>query len=411
MQPSSGSPTPLPQLQPPLRGPARPPGSDLEFIARSMRRFIVIAVIAIVVLALLWALKAALTPLAIAFLFAYLLDPVIDRIESWGVPRRLAILMLLGTVVAVLIGSLLGLIPMLQRDIAALVEQMPVYLERLREQIPLVERRFGIHLPRTLNEVLQSVNSGEVALPLDAMRTLLGQLILYATGTIAAFIGFLVIPILAYYALVEFDKIVPKVASWFPPRHRERWVAQVRMVDHLVSSFVRGQLLVAGCLGLLYAIGFSWIGIDLAVGVGLLAGAMALVPYLGNVVAVSAASILCLLKFGIDGHLAAVVGWYVFVQILEGFVLTPRIVGQSVGLHPAAVIVALLIGGDLFGFFGLLIAVPLAAVVKVFAGELLEQYQESALYGDQAALPELRAPEPLPETTRTGGERGQDVRM
>jgi predicted PurR-regulated permease PerM len=313
---------------------------------------------------------------------------VIDRIEGLGVPRRLAILLLIGSAGAILIASLLGLIPMLQRDIAALVEQLPGYLERIREQVPAVEQRFGIQLPRTLDEVLQRVTSGEIALPLDGIRTLLGQLILYATGTISAFIGFLVIPILAYYALVEFDNIVPKVTTWFPPRHRERWIAHVRMVDHLVSSFVRGQLAVAGCLGVLYAVGFSWIGIDLAVGVGLLAGAMALVPYLGNVVAVSLASVLCLLKFGVDGHLAAVVGWYVLVQILEGFVLTPRIVGQSVGLHPAAVIVALLIGGDLFGFFGLLIAVPLAAVVKVFAGELFEQYQESALYTEHAALPE-----------------------
>ena len=110
---------------------------------------------------------------------------------------------------------------------------------------------------------------------------------------------------------------------------------------------MRGQLLVAACLGVLYAVGFSAIGIDLAIGVGLLAGAMAVIPYLGSIVALGTATVLCVLKFGFDGHLLAVVGWYAVVQNLEGFVLTPRIVGSSVGLHPAAVIVALLIGGDL----------------------------------------------------------------
>ena len=160
---------------------------------------------------------------------------------------------------------------------------------------------------------------------------------------------------------------------------------KVRTVDRLVSGFLRGQLLVAATLGVLYAIGFGVIGIDLAIGVGLLAGALALVPYLGNVVAVAAASALCVLEFGIDWHLAAVLGWYAFCQNLEGFVLTPRIVGGSVGLHPALVIVALLIGGDLFGFLGLLIAVPAAAVVKVFVAELLELYSGSQLFGDETA--------------------------
>jgi predicted PurR-regulated permease PerM len=165
-----------------------------------------------------------------------------------------------------------------------------------------------------------------------------------------------------------------------PPRHRRYVFDRVRRIDALVSGFLRGQLLVAATLGLLYAVGFQLIGVDLAIGVGLLAGAMALVPYLGNIVALGTAGTLCILEFGFDAHLLAVLGWYVVVQNLEGFVLTPRIVGHRVGLHPAVVIVALLIGGDLFGFLGLLIAVPAAAVVKVFTDDALEAYRESGLF-------------------------------
>ena len=141
------------------------------------------------------------------------------------------------------------------------------------------------------------------------------------------------------------------------------------------------------------------IGVDLAIGVGLLAGVLALVPYLGSAVALATASLLCVLEFGFGWHLVAVLGWYVAVQNLESFVLTPRIVGGSVGLHPAAVIVALLIGGDLFGFLGLLIAVPAAAVVKVFVDELLEVYRRSALLrgGEHSAPPgEPAAPDGEP---------------
>jgi len=166
-----------------------------------------------------------------------------------------------------------------------------------------------------------------------------------------------------------------------PPRHRDEVVEKATTIDRLVSGFLRGQLTVALCLGVLYAVGFSLIGIDLAVGVGLLAGVMALVPYLGNVVALCTAGLLCALEFGVDFHLLLVVGWFAVVQNLEGFVLTPRIVGHSVGLHPAFVIVALLIGADLFGFVGLLIAVPLAAVVKVFVGDALSAWRRSSLFG------------------------------
>jgi predicted PurR-regulated permease PerM len=144
---------------------------------------------------------------------------------------------------------------------------------------------------------------------------------------------------------------------------------------------------VAIVLGVLYAAGFAVIGIDLAIGVGVVSGLLAVIPYLGSLIALVSASVLCILQFGIDWHLAAVVGWYAVVQNFEGFVLTPRIVGQSVGLHPGAVIVALLIGADLFGFLGLLIAVPAAAVVKVFADELFEIYRSSSLFSNEDPTP------------------------
>jgi len=364
------------------------PDSDRDFLARSARRAVVAAVVLIVVLALLWVLKAALTPLAAAFVMAYLLDPLIDRFEARGVRRSFAIFLLLGLVGLGVIGGILILLPKLQAEVAALARNMPGYLERLATVVlPQIETRVGIQLPHTFDDVISLVRSGEIPLPLEAMRDLLAKAVSTVFGSFSSLIGLLVIPVLAYYLLVDFDSYVARLGHWIPPRQRSYVVEKVRTVDRLVSGFLRGQLLVATVLGVLYAVGFAVIGIDLAIGVGIVAGALAVIPYLGSIIALLSASVLCILQFGIDWHLGAVVGWYAVVQNFEGFVLTPRIVGQSVGLHPAVVIVALLIGGDLFGFLGLLIAVPAAAVAKVFADELFEIYRSSSLFAEEDPTP------------------------
>jgi len=364
--------------------------ADRDFLARTARRAIVGGIVLAVVLLLLRVLQAALTPLAAAFVIAYLLDPVIDRFEARRVSRAVAIFVLIGLVGAAFLAGLLVVLPKMQREIAGVAERMPGYLERLTTVvIPQIETRLGVQLPHTIADVIARVRAGEIPLPVDEVRKMLAQTLSAVFGTVSSLVGLLVIPILAYYLLVEFDDIVARMALWVPPRHREYVVEKARTVDRLISGFLRGQLLVAMLLGLLYAIGFSVIGVDLAIGVGMLAGALALVPYLGSATALATASILVVLQYGIDWHLGAVFGWYVAVQAIEGFVLTPRIVGHSVGLHPAVVIVALLIGGDLFGFLGLLVAVPGAAVVKVFVEELFALYRNSSLFDEDRQTPAI----------------------
>lgn len=365
--------------------------TDRAFIERSLRVAIVAAAAVASVLGLLWVLKGALTPLVSALLLAYLFDPVIDRFEARRVRRGLAVVIVVLVLGGVVVGFLAFLLPRVIAEMAILGQELPVYLERVLVQlIPRFEETTGVAVPRTVEELLQRVRSGELQLPLDTLRGLLQQLLGFVTGTVSGLIGLLVVPVLAYYCLVEFDALKPRALSLVPMRHRAWVTEKARTVDTLVSGFLRGQLIVATTLGVLYAVGFALIGIDLAVGVGLLAGALALVPYLGNVVAVLSATVLCVLKFGVDVHLALVLGWYAIVQNLEGFVLTPRIVGGSVGLHPALVIVALLIGGDLFGFLGLLVAVPLAAVAKVFVEDAFDAYRATSLYREGGA------PEPAP---------------
>jgi predicted PurR-regulated permease PerM len=370
----------------PTGAPREPQGStgqvDRDFVARALRQGIVIAVVAAALFALLFVLKAALTPLAAAFVTAYLLDPLIDRLERLGVGRRRAILLVLGVLGVVAGAFLFFVVPSLVGEIYGLAQRLPGYLERLVvDGVPALERRFGVELPKTLEDILANLRGAESVL-LARLGDVLQATLATVTGTLSAIVGLLVVPILAFYLLADFDEILRRSADWIPPRRRAYVVEKARTANRLISAFLRGQLTVAAALGVLYAVGFSVIGIDLAVGVGLVGGALSLVPYLGGAVAVVASSVLAILEFGFDWHLAAALGWYVVVQSFEGFVLTPRIVGESVGLHPGVVIVALLIGGDLFGFLGLLVAVPLAAVVKVFVDEGLGLYRGSSFFDD-----------------------------
>jgi predicted PurR-regulated permease PerM len=269
------------------------PESDRDFVARAARRAIVVAVATALLFGLFFVMKGALTPLAAAFVIAYLLDPLIDRFQRRGVGRSIAIFLLLALVGGGLLGGILFVLPKLQREVSGLAERMPGYLDHLvKVAIPSIEQRFGLALPHTFEALIGSVRSGEIPLPLEALRKLLTGALATLTGSLGTLVGLLVIPILAYYLLVEFDTIVAGVGRWVPPRLREYAFDKAHTVDRLISGFLRGQLLVAATLGALYAIGFGVIGIDLALGVGIVAGILALVPYLGGAVALSTATAL-----------------------------------------------------------------------------------------------------------------------
>jgi len=355
--------------------------ADREFIQRSIRFAIIGFVTLVVLFSLLWVLKSALTPLAAAFVLAYVLDPVIDRFEARNVPRPVAVFVLVGISAIVLLAMALFLLPTIASEIVGISERLPGYIESTAASLgPLVEKWFGIKLPGSIREGIAELGSGKFGISMDSVRHVLLGAVQSLTQTLGAIVGLLVVPVIAYYALIEFDRVQRWFLSLIPPRFQSTVSRKASTINQLISGFIRGQLIVCATLGTLYAIGFSVIGVDFAVAIGLLSGLLAIIPYVGSATALLCASTMSILQFGFDVHLALVVGWYALIQFLEGMVLTPRIVGQSVGLHPVAVIVGLLIGGDLLGFLGLIVAVPLTAVVQVFVRDILAAYRESALY-------------------------------
>jgi predicted PurR-regulated permease PerM len=190
------------------------------------------------------------------------------------------------------------------------------------------------------------------------------------------------IPVFAFYLLRDFDLITERVDHLIPRRLRPAFRARFTEIDQVLSAFIRGQLMVAGILVVLYAIGLSLVGLPLALVIALFAGLGNMVPYVGTTIGVSLATLMVLLDWQGLGHLAAIYGVFVGVQFLEGWVITPRVVGESVASRPLAVIIAILVFGELFGFVGILVAVPLAAVLKILIRVAIDEYRASELYAD-----------------------------
>jgi predicted PurR-regulated permease PerM len=333
--------------------------------------------------ALLYALRGVLTPVLVAFALAYLLDPLVDRLQAWGVPRVAGILLLLVVALSALVLGLLWVAPAIVRDVAALVSELPQAVSRLLENIqPWLAAR-GIELPRSGNEALSALEQNVQDLVPDAVglaKSALGLVLGGTASAVGAVIGAVIVPVLAFHLLRDFDDIVAAIVELIPARHRERAVMLGRDVNQVLGQFVRGQLTVMAILAVLYGGGYSLVGVRLAIPIGLIAGLFSFIPYVGSGLSLALALLMTVLHFHGLPQVVLVFVVYASVQVLEGFVITPRIVGEKLGLSSVWVLLALMAGGELFGFLGVMLALPAAAVVKVFAMHGLRRYRTSVLY-------------------------------
>jgi predicted PurR-regulated permease PerM len=332
----------------------------------------------------LYYLKSILILLLISFILAYLLDPVVDFFEKRKIPRAGAIFLLLIFVLIVLSLVFLSIGPTIQKEIGGLQDSLPQYSETLQERvIPGIEKTFNIKFPATLQEGLAEIINGVRGLPSASIKPFTSIITRVFSSTLSfllSLLGLVIMPLLSFYFLRDIDRIKQTVSSYFPLKYRDKLIDRFQEIDRVLAGFIRGQLTVCVILAALYSIGLVLVGIDLAVVIGILSGIAAIVPYLGTIVGIVLASAMCVLKFGFDLHLLGVLGCFALVQVLEGSLITPRIVGKKVGLHPVWVIIAVLIGGEFFGFLGILLAVPAAAVLNVAFKSALETYRKSSLY-------------------------------
>jgi predicted PurR-regulated permease PerM len=330
-------------------------------------------------------LRDVLTPIFLAFSLAYLLDPLVDRLEAWKVPRPAGIaIVLIGVLGAVAL--FLGLVvPGIAADVAGVIRELPTQLAALWARLmPWLEQR-GIEVPHSTAEWIERLN----ALASEAASTILGPAgnalgsllggTLSVLGSVAAA---LVVVVLAVYLLNDFDRITAGLKELIPLRWRGTVTHYARDIDQMLSHFLRGQLTVMAILAVLYGGAYALLGVRLAVPIGIIAGILNFIPYLGSGFALVAGLLMSLLDGWHFWQLIGVVLAYTAVQTLEGFVITPRIVGHTVGLSEIWVLVALFVGAELFGFLGVLLAVPAAAVVKIFVAPALRYYRRTALFRD-----------------------------
>jgi len=332
----------------------------------------------------LYLLRDVLAPVFLALVLAYLIDPVIDRFEKRRIPRTPAIFLFLLAVLVAIVLIVLILIPMVQKEVGAVVDSMPAYSQRLREwAVPRLQKVAGQKLPTTLDEAVNEISANIQNISPDILKPFASILKKIFSNTLYIILGLLnlvVVPVFTFYFLRDFDRMKSHAADMIPLAYRDWTVGKFKQVDETLGAFFRGQLTVCTLLAAGYSVGLLITGIDMAVVIGVTSGYLFIVPYLGTIFGIVAASLMALLKFHDFWHVFEV--WCVFgvVQLCEAYLLTPRIVGNKVGLNPVMVVLALLIGGSLFGFLGILLAVPVAAVLKIFASDLINYYRSSELF-------------------------------
>ena len=333
-----------------------------------------------VFLVALYLLRGVLLPFVAGMAVAYLLDPVCDRLEAWGLSRTLATTVLTVLFLVVAVAAVVLLIPVLAGQVASLLERVPDLIEALRG---LSTRLLAIVEARVDPAMIERIE-GAVAGSADRLvawgTKFLGQVISGGVA-LANLISLLVItPVVAFYLLRDWDRIVARIDAWLPREHAETIRERVREVDRTLAGFLRGQGTVCLILGLFYAIALSIAGLDFGLVVGLVAGLLSFIPYVGAIIGLVLSVGLALLQFDDWLRVAIVAGIFFVGQAVEGNFLTPKLVGESVGLHPVWIIFGLLAGGALFGFVGVLLAIPAAAVIGVGVRFALDRYLQSPYY-------------------------------
>ena len=325
--------------------------------------------------------RRVLTPFFIAFALAYLLDPVTDRLESLKISRTFSVLVLMAGVFSLVTGIGLLIFPLLKLQAEHLVSNLPDYIAIMQEWMyPLLgvvgepEKIQGI-----LNRELLKV--GE--LPLKVISSITSIL----WGSVAGLFSFIlllanlvIIPVVMFYLLRDYDLINKKMLSFVPARSREQVLSLIKEIDGVLAGFVRGQLMVGLIMAGLYSIGLFFCGTPMSLFIGLLAGLASLVPYLGLVFGFVPAAILTFMQTQDWMLVFGVVGVFAVVQGLEGMIITPRIVGEKIGLHPVAIILAVLLGAEFFGLVGVIVSVPVAAALNVLFTHGLNEYKSSSFY-------------------------------
>lgn len=334
----------------------------------------------VVALLLVYLLAPVLTPFLVAGTIAYLFDPLVNRLQKLKLSRTVAAIIVFLIMATILVLMLLIFIPLLQQQVINFIDKVPDMLAWLQGTLfPWLNQHLGLalnfdaeHLKKALPNDLKQASS---------MFNSVWHTVFKSGKTLFIWIAnLLLIPVVLFYLLRDWPKLLTGLQSLVPRRNERTITALFHECNDVLGAFIRGQLLVMLALGLMYSVGLTIVGLNTSFLIGLTAGLLSIVPYLGFIVGIGAALIAATFQFHDVLHCVYVIIVFVISQSVEGSVLTPNLVGDRIGLHPVAVIFAVLAGGQLFGFLGILLALPVAAVSMVFLRHFRERYIQSRLY-------------------------------
>jgi predicted PurR-regulated permease PerM len=337
---------------------------------------------ALVLLALvLWLLEPILLPFVAGMVLAYLLDPVTNRLQRLGISRLIAALAVIGLFVLAFVLLILIIVPILGGQLAAFIEKIPEYVGRVQTLLadpshPWLRRLVGDNFTGADKSVGGLVSQGA-----GWLAAFLKSLWSGGQALISIFSLVVVTPVVAFYLIYDWPRLIQSVDAWVPLPQRETVRQLAREIDAAIAGFLRGQTGVCLILGSYYAVTLSLIGLNFGLLIGLLSGLISFIPFVGSMTGLVLALGVAVAQFWPDWTMILIVlGTFLFGQFIEGNVLSPKLVGQSVGLHPVWLMFALFAFGYLFGFVGLLLSVPLAAATGVLCRFALRRYLESPLY-------------------------------
>lgn len=331
--------------------------------------------IAGLVLVLIYYLSPILTPFLLGAIIAYLANPLVKRLEKYRIPHLLSVILIFIFVICAFLLVILMVYPLIQKQILAFIEVLPQIINYLESSvIPWLKEFIDYETLKTT--VTTSVSKA---------GWIFQTLVISGYTLIEWVINLVLTPVVMFYLLRDWDKLIDGIYSLLPRSIRPTVVDLTKQCDEVLGAFFRGQLLVMLALSAIYGVGLTLIGLKVGLVIGIVGGILSIVPYLGSIFVLVTASITALVQFG-DWHIVLwVLAVYLIGQGIEGYVLAPYLIGERIGLHPVAVIFAVMAGGTLFGFFGVLLALPVAAIIMVLLRHLKKQYHASRYYKEVPA--------------------------
>lgn len=333
------------------------------------------------VIVFFWLFQPILAPFIVGFAVAYLLNPIVAKLETKKIPRWLSALFILGLFFIIIIISLLFAVPILVREMIEFVKLMPMAFVTVQDwfvaKFPMIE------VPQSFDDVKNmdaAAISDKLGSVFEFSKNIVGNI--FKSGmAIIGFLTFLMLmPIVAFYLLIDWSRVTGKISDLMPKKNAKKINNILSDIDASLAGFIRGQLIVSLLLGLFYAIALSLMGLQYGFFIGVASGFLSIIPYVGSIFGLVASVGMAFYQFGGWEYPAIALGIFIVGQLVEGNYLTPKLVGGSVGLHPLWIIFALMAGGMLLGLMGMVVAIPVAAILAVFIRYGVGEYKDTSYY-------------------------------